>query len=66
MSRYRPNPPPDRAGLGPSCVVMSESQPCLALDFFTRRFTFIDPQDWLERLGGGDVIDLLGLSLIHI
>jgi len=39
---------------------MSESQPCLALDFFTRRFTFIDPQDWLERLGGGDVIDLLG------
>ena len=63
MSRYRPNPPPDREGLSPSCVVVPGQQACLALSFFVVRFPFISQADWQSRLSDGDVLDMHGQAV---
>jgi tRNA pseudouridine32 synthase/23S rRNA pseudouridine746 synthase len=57
MARYRPNPPPARDGLNPSCVVVPAGAWATALDFFDWRFDKVARSDWAERLAAGDVVD---------
>jgi tRNA pseudouridine32 synthase/23S rRNA pseudouridine746 synthase len=57
MARYRPNPPPARDGLNPSCVVVPADARATALDFFNWRFDKVAHSDWVERFAAGDVID---------
>ena len=57
MSRYRPNPPPPRAGLSASCVVVHSCEPVPAQTFFQQRFPFITAEQWNTRLLAGDVVD---------
>ena len=57
MARYRPNPPPARDGLNPSCVVVPAGAWANALDFFGWRFDKVARGDWVARFAAGDVID---------
>jgi tRNA pseudouridine32 synthase/23S rRNA pseudouridine746 synthase len=56
MSRYRPNPPPARDGLNPSCVVVPAGAWASALDFFDWRFDKVARSDWAQRFAAGDVV----------
>ena len=56
MARYRPNPPPARDGLNPSCVVVPAGDWATALDFFGWRFDKVAHSDWVERFASGDVV----------
>jgi len=60
MTRFRPNPPPARDGLNPSCVVVPPGHRGKALDFMVQRFPAVAPDDWLARLDAGDVVDCDG------
>ena len=60
MSRFRPNPPPPRDGLNPSCVVVPAGRWDNALAFMVQRFKAVAPQDWQTRLDAGDVVDCDG------
>ena len=60
MARYRPNPPPARDGLNPSCVVIPAGTWATALDFFDWRFDKVERSDWVERFAAGDVVDEQG------
>ena len=57
MARYRPNPPPARDGLNPSCVMVPAGAWATALEFFTWRFDKVARSDWVERFAAGDVVD---------
>jgi tRNA pseudouridine32 synthase/23S rRNA pseudouridine746 synthase len=57
MARYRPNPPPARDGLNPSCVVVPAGAWATALKFFCWRFDKVERSDWVKRFAGGDVVD---------
>ena len=57
MARYRPNPPPAREGLNPSCVMVPAGAWATALDFFDWRFDKVARSDWVERFAAGDVVD---------
>jgi tRNA pseudouridine32 synthase/23S rRNA pseudouridine746 synthase len=56
MARYRPNPPPPRDGLNPSCVQVPAGDWATALDFFAWRFDKVALNAWVERFAGGDVV----------
>jgi tRNA pseudouridine32 synthase/23S rRNA pseudouridine746 synthase len=56
MARYRPNPPPARDGLNPSCVVVPAGAWATALDFFGWRFDKVERSDWVARFAAGDVV----------
>jgi tRNA pseudouridine32 synthase/23S rRNA pseudouridine746 synthase len=57
MTRLRPNPPPPRDGLNPSCVVVPAGPWAHALDFMVQRFQAVAADDWQARLDAGDVVD---------
>lgn len=57
MSRYRPNPPPTRNGVGPSCVVVPVGEWRTVVDFLEHRFPAVSRTQWLQRLDAGDVVD---------
>lgn len=63
MARFRPNPPPARDGLNPSCVVVPPGAATAALDFFDQRFAFIGREQWRARLAGGEIVDAQGAVL---
>ncbi len=64
MARYRPNPPPSRHGVGPSCVVLPPEGPWpTVLDFLITRFPGIHASQWQQRMLAGDVIDEHGKLL---
>ena len=63
MARYRPNPPPARAGLNASCVVLPAGHWATALDFFAWRFTFVSRAEWDRRFAAGAVVDAAGAVL---
>ena len=64
MARYRPNAPPSRHGVGPSCVVLPPEGPWpTVLDFLITRFPGIDAIQWQQRMLAGDVIDEHGQLL---
>ena len=64
MARYRPNPPPARDGLNPSCVTVPAGAWATALDFFGWRFDKVERRDWIARFAAGDVVDEAG-SLVR-
>ncbi len=57
MSLYRPNPPPARDGVGPSCVVLPPGPWPRMLDFLVARFPGIAANTWNQRLSDGEVVD---------
>lgn len=57
MSLHRPNPPPDRNGVGPSCVVTLPGPWANVLDFLATRFASVPTAVWEHRLRAGDVVD---------
>jgi len=63
MSRFRPNPPPHREGLRPSCVVVPSGARVLALEFFVARFAAVARSDWQQRLDAGDIVDSEGVVI---
>ncbi|MEO7107592.1 MAG: pseudouridine synthase [Rhodoferax sp.] len=63
MSLHRPNPPPDRLGVGPSCVVTQPGPWANMLDFLVNRFASVPAEVWAQRLRDGDVVDDQGLPL---
>ncbi len=60
MTRYRPNPPPMRQGVSPSCVVLPINGAGSVLDFLARRFPGVSRSEWLARIDAGDVIEESG------
>ena len=60
---YRPNPPPDRNGVGPSCVVTLPGAWANMLDFLTERFAGVPAAVWAQRLRDGDVVDDQGQTI---
>ena len=63
MARHRPNPPPPRNGVSPSCVVVPHSAWDTLLDFFTERFPAVLRADWQARMARGDVVDSEGVRV---
>lgn len=57
MSLCRPNPPPIRNGVSPSCVVTPQGPWATLLDFLVQRFASVPATAWTQRLRDGDVID---------
>ena len=57
MTLYRPNPPADRNGVGPSCVVLPAGPWRTMADFLVERFARVPASTWMERLHRGDVVD---------
>ena len=60
MSLYRPNPPPDRNGVGPSCVVLPVGPWRTMVEFLVERFARVPASIWMERLHSGDVVNDIG------
>jgi tRNA pseudouridine32 synthase / 23S rRNA pseudouridine746 synthase len=60
MALYRPNPPPDRQGVSPSCVVTPAGPWATVTEFLIQRFPGVDALTWLQRLNAGDVNDDAG------
>jgi len=63
MSLYRPNPPPARLGVGPSCVVLPAGPWLTMLDGLAARFPGVAQTVWMKRLQDGDVIDDHGQTM---
>lgn len=63
MSRYRPNPPPTRCGVGPSCVVTPVGPWPTVHAFMVQRFAAVPAQEWQRRMLQGEVIDAHGQAL---
>nr|WP_295778817.1 pseudouridine synthase [Rhodoferax sp.] len=57
MALHRPNPPPNRNGVGASCVVLPAGSWARVIDFLPQRFPGVSTDTWLQRLHAGDVID---------
>ena len=69
MARYRPNPPPARLGVAPSCVVLPdgrEGQWATMSDFLIQRFPGVPASVWQQRLENSDVIDDAGQVITPI
>ncbi|OYQ40074.1 pseudouridine synthase [Rhodoferax sp. TH121] len=60
MARHRPNAPPARKGVSPSCVVLPAGPWPTLLDFLLERFPSVPPADWRARLEAGEVVDAEG------
>lgn len=60
MGRYRPNPPPMRNGVSPSCVVLPVGGWPTVVDFLEHRFPAVSRAQWLQRMDAGEVIDAEG------
>ena len=61
MALFRPNPPPARHGVSPSCVVLPPHGPWATVaEFLIERFPGIDASTWMQRLASGDVVDDAG------
>ncbi|MDE2418981.1 MAG: pseudouridine synthase [Burkholderiales bacterium] len=60
MSRYRPNPPPLRMGVSPSCVVLPVGAWQTVADFLELRFPAVSRAQWVQRMDAGEVIDSEG------
>ncbi len=63
MARHRPNPPPARRGVSPSCVVLPnerEGRWITMAEFLVQRFPGVPATVWQTRLDNGDVIDDAG------
>ena len=63
MALLRPNAPPNRNGVGASCVVLPEGPWTLVIDFLVQRFPGVNEATWLQRLKAGDVLDDQGQVL---
>jgi tRNA pseudouridine32 synthase / 23S rRNA pseudouridine746 synthase len=63
MSLYHPNPPPARAGVGPSCVVLPAGPWATVADFLFQRFPGVPQDVWLARMQAGDVVDDAGARI---
>jgi tRNA pseudouridine32 synthase / 23S rRNA pseudouridine746 synthase len=63
MTLYRPNPPPTRAGVGPSCVVLPAGPWATVADFLFQRFPGVPQAVWLARMQSGDVVDDQGVRI---
>lgn len=63
MSRYRPNPPPIRNGVSPSCVVLPAGNWPTVLDFLQQRFAAVPRTQWTQRMDTGEVIDSEGQAV---
>ena len=58
MALYRPNPPPARDGVSPSCVVLpTQGRWATVAEFLIERFHGVPEPVWLQRLAMGDVVD---------
>lgn len=55
--------PPNRDGVGASCVGLPAGPWRLMLDFFVERFTAIGAQVWQERMAQGLVVDEFGIEV---
>ena len=63
MAHFRPNPPPARSGVSPSCVVLPDQRVghwATMADFLVQRFPGVPGTVWQSRLENGDVIDDAG------
>ena len=60
MARPRPNAPPARQGVSPSCVVVPAGPWPTLLDFLLARFPSVPAADWQTRLDTGEVVDAEG------
>jgi tRNA pseudouridine32 synthase/23S rRNA pseudouridine746 synthase len=60
---HRPNPPPDRNGVGPSCVVTQAGSWDSMFAYLTARFSGVPAAVWLQRLHNGDVVDDHGQTI---
>lgn len=60
MNAFRP---PDRDGVGPSCVGLPAGAWPTTLDFLTERFPAIAREAWHQRMEQGDVVDELGVRV---
>lgn len=63
MSLYRPNPPPARQGVGPSCVVLPPGPWATMQEGLIARFPGVPAAVWLQRLQDGDVVDDQGQTV---
>jgi tRNA pseudouridine32 synthase/23S rRNA pseudouridine746 synthase len=63
MSLYRPNPPPARKGVAPSCVVLPPGPWLTMHDFLVERFPGVSAAIWLQRLHAGDVVNDCGQTI---
>ncbi len=69
MARHRPNPPPARRGVSPSCVVLPnerEGRWITMAEFLVQRFPGVPAIVWQQRLENGDVIDDAGQVITPI
>ena len=57
MSLYRPNPPPSRDGVSPSCVVLPSGPWVTVAEFLVQRFVNVSASEWLQRMQDGLVVD---------
>ena len=55
--------PPNRDGVGPSCVGLPSGPWRTLIDFLAERFPNVTRETWLDRLRRGDVIDDAGHAL---
>ncbi|MGB7481945.1 MAG: pseudouridine synthase [Burkholderiaceae bacterium] len=55
--------PPDRDGVGPSCVALPPGSWPTVLDFLASRFPHVTRMQWLARMRRGDVLDADGAPL---
>ncbi len=55
--------PPNRNGVGPSCVALPPGPWPTLLDFLTARFPAIERALWQQRIDQGDVIDAYGTPI---
>ena len=60
MALFRPNPPPTRHGVSPSCVVLPPGAWATVAGFLIQRFPGVPEPIWLQRLAAGDVVDDAG------
>lgn len=60
MARHRPNAPPARNGVSPSCVVLPAGPWPTLVDFLQQRFPSVTAADWHTRLDAGEVVDAEG------
>ena len=60
MSEFKP---PDRNGVGPSCIGLPAGAWLTTLDFLAERFKAVTREVWQQRMVDGDVVDEHGMTL---
>jgi tRNA pseudouridine32 synthase / 23S rRNA pseudouridine746 synthase len=64
VALFRPNPPPARRGVSPSCVVLpARGSWATVAEFLIQRFPGVNASTWMQRLAAGDVMDDKGLQI---